>query len=136
DFYDCYDVDFTLGATVLGNAAFYDLGGGNDRYYAGSCSLGAAMAGVATFYDDGGSDTYKSKIFTQGAAAFGIGIMFDDAQGDAPVFDIAEGNEEEIDAHERDSSQPDILASVDNDTYSAWSMAQAFARTRGVALCI
>ncbi|MEZ5338345.1 MAG: hypothetical protein R3F46_08770 [bacterium] len=94
------------------------------------------MAGVATFYDDGGSDSYRSKIFTQGAAAFGIGIMYDDAQGDTPAFDIAEGNEKEIDAFERSADSPDILSAVDNDTYSAWSMAQAFARTRGVALCI
>ncbi|MCH7471780.1 hypothetical protein IIA79_02380 [bacterium] len=136
DFYDCADVDITLGAAVLGVAAFYDLGGGNDRYYAGSCSLGAAMGGIATFYDDGGSDYYSGKVFTQGAAGFGIGIMVDDSVGDAPVFDTAEGNDDAIDAHERDPSQPDVRSAMDNDYYTAWSEAQAFARTRGIALCI
>ncbi|MCB1216055.1 HEAT repeat domain-containing protein [bacterium] len=136
DLYDCGDTDITLGAAVLGNAAFFDFGGGDDRYYAGSISLGAAMCGIASFYDDGGSDTYSSKVFSQGAAAFGTGIMYDDAQGETPAFDIAEGNEKEIDAFERSADSPDILSAVDNDTYSAWSESQAFARTRGVALCI
>ncbi len=136
DFYDCADVNITLGAAVLGVAAFYDLGGGDDRYYAGSCSLGAAMGGIATFYDDGGSDYYSGKVYTQGAAGFGIGIMVDDAVGDAPEFDTAEGNEGVIDAHELDPTEPNVHSQMDNDYYTAWSESQAFARTRGVALCV
>jgi hypothetical protein len=125
DFYDCADVDITLGAAVLGCAAFYDLGAGNDRYYAGSCSLGAAMGGIALFYDDGGSDTYSGKVYTQGAAGFGIGLMIDDSVQPAPVV-----------ATDVETPDPIDIRSFDNDTYTAWSEAQAFARTRGVALCI
>jgi hypothetical protein len=136
DFYDCADVDITLGAAVLGRASFHDLGGGNDRYLAGSCSLGAAMGGMATFYDDGGSDHYSGKVFTQGAAGFGIGIMIDDSVSEAPVFDTAEGNDGPIDAYETGAGDVDTHSLVDNDSYTAWSNAQAFARPRGVALCI
>jgi len=136
DFYDCADVNITLGAAVLGVAAFYDLGGGDDRYYAGSCSLGAAMGGIATFYDDGGCDYYSGKVYTQGAAGFGIGIMIDDSVADAPEFDTAEGNDAVIDSYETGESEVDTHSLLDNDTYTAWSNAQAFARPRGVALCI
>ena len=73
DFYDCADTDVTLGAAILGVAAFYDLGQGNDRYCGGSCILGASMGGIATFYDDGGSDQYDGKVYTEGAAGFGFG---------------------------------------------------------------
>ena len=125
DYYDCGDTDITLGAAVLGVAAFYDLGSGNDRYFAGHCSLGAAMAGVATFYDDGGSDYYSGKTYTQGAAGFGIGLMYDDSV--QPAQDIPTDVE---------TPDPIDLHPFDNDYYTAWSEAQAFARTRGVALCI
>ena len=73
DVYDCGDVNITLGAAVLGIAAFFDLGQGNDRYVGGHCSLGAAMGGIATFYDDGGTDTYEGKTYTQGAAGLAWG---------------------------------------------------------------
>jgi hypothetical protein len=125
DTYDCAETDITLGAAVLGVGAFFDLGQGNDRYYAGSCSLGAAMGGIALFYDDGGSDSYSSKVFTQGAAGFGIGLMIDDAVQPAPVV-----------ATDVETPDPIDIRSFDNDSYSAWSEAQAFARTRGVALCV
>jgi len=113
-----------------------DLGGGDDRYYAGSCSLGAAMGGVATFYDDGGSDYYSGKVYTQGAAGFGVGIMIDDSVEPAPQFDTAEGNDAVIDECETGESEVDAHSLMDNDYYTAWSNAQAFARPRGVALCI
>ena len=124
DFYDCGDVDITLGAAILGVAAFYDLGQGNDRYIAGSCSLGAAMCGIATFYDDGGSDTYESKVYSQGAAGFGIGIMVDDSLQDPPVMTTDEGTSDPVD-----------IAQFDNDHYYAWANSQAFARTKGFAIC-
>jgi hypothetical protein len=136
DLYDCADVDMTLGAAVMGYGFFYDLGGGDDRYYAGFCSLGAAIGGVALFYDDGGCDYYSGKAFTQGAAGFGIGVMIDDSVDNAPVFDTAEGNEGVIDEHESGASDKDVHSRMDNDYYTAWESAQAFARTRGVALCI
>jgi hypothetical protein len=124
DHYDCADVNFTLGAAVLGNAAFYDLGADNDHYAAGNASLAASIAGVATFYDDGGSDYYSGKAYTQGAAGFGIAVMCDDSVQPAPVvpFDV-------------ETPDPIDAAAFDNDTYVAWSEAQGFARTRGIAIC-
>lgn len=124
DFYDCGDVNITLGAAILGVAAFYDLGQGNDRYVAGSCTLGAAMCGVATFYDDGGSDTYEGKVYSQGAAGFGIGVMLDDSVHDAPVVPTDEETPDPID-----------IGAFDNDHYYAWTNSQAFARTLGFAVC-
>ncbi len=124
DVYDCGDVNITLGAAVLGVAAFYDLGQGNDRYIAGSCSLGAAMCGIATFYDDGGSDIYEGKVFSQGAAGFGIGVMVDESVQPAPEVPTDEETPDPIDFH-----------SFDNDRYYAWTNSQAFARTLGFAIC-
>ena len=124
DYYDCGDVNITLGAAVMGVAAFYDLGQGDDRYYAGSCSFGAAMCGVATFYDDGGSDTYEGKVYTQGAAGFGIGVMVDDSVHDAPEIPTDESTPDPID-----------IGAFDNDRYGAWTNSQAFARTKGIAIC-
>ncbi|MCX6644930.1 MAG: HEAT repeat domain-containing protein [bacterium] len=124
DFYDCGDVDITIGAAILGVAAFYDLGQGNDRYITGSCALGASMCGIATFYDDGGSDTYESKVYSQGAAGFGIGIMVDDSLQDPPVMSTDEGTADPVD-----------IGQFDNDHYYAWTNSQAFARTLGVAIC-
>jgi len=125
DVYDCASVDITLGAAVLGTAMFCDLGAGNDRYLAGNCSLGAAMGGIGVFYDDGGSDYYSGKAYTQGAAGFGIGVMIDDSVQAPPVVPTDVETPEPID-----------LAAFDNDYYTAWTNAQAFARTLGLALCI
>ncbi len=124
DIHDCRDIDVNLGAAVLGVAAFYDLGGGNDRYYAGNVSLGAAAGGIAVFYDDGGSDTYEGKVFTQGAAGFGIGIMLDASAYPAPEIPT-----------DVETPDPIDIADFGNDRYFAWSNAQAFARTLGVAIC-
>ncbi len=125
DVYECGDVNITVGAAVLGVAAFYDLGAGNDRYVTGHCTLGAAMGGAAVFYDDGGSDVYEGRTFTQGAAALGIGVFIDDAVQPLPESSTDEGTKEPVD-----------IGLFDNDRLSAWANAQAFARPRGVALCI
>jgi len=124
DFYDCGDVNINLGAAVLGVAAFYDLGQGNDRYVSGNATLGAAMCGIATFYDDGGSDTYEGKVFSQGSAGYGIGIMVDDSVQAAPEVPT-----------DVDTPEPIEIALFDNDFYHAWANSQAFARTLGFALC-
>ncbi len=124
DFYDCGDTNITLGAAVLGVAIFADLGQGNDRYVAGSCSLGAAMGGFAIFADDGGSDTYEGKVFTQGAAGFGVAMMLDDSKQSEPEFSTDEGMEDPIN-----------IRLFDNDVYRAWMNSQAFARTKGIAIC-
>jgi hypothetical protein len=124
DFYDCGNTDITLGAAILGIAAFFDLGNGNDRYVAGNCTLGAAAGGIAIFYDDGGTDTYGGKAYTQGAAGFGIGLMIDDASGKAPAVPTDVETPEEL-----------VAEGFDNDSYTAYTNAQAFARTLGVAVC-
>lgn len=124
DVYDCREVDINFGAAVLGIAAFYDLGGGNDRYYAGNITLGAAAGGIAVFYDDGGSDTYEGKVYTQGAAGFGIGLMLDGSAHPAPEIPT-----------DIETPDPINIADFGNDRYSAWGNAQAFARTLGIAIC-
>lgn len=125
DVYDCGATDITLGAAVLGIAAFYDLGAGNDRYTGGHVSLGAAIGGCAVFYDDGGSDVYEGKTFTEGAAGFGIAVFFDDATQERPVQPTDE-----------ETKDPIEIRLFDNDRVTAWANAQAFARPRGIALCV
>jgi hypothetical protein len=125
DRYECADVNVSLGAAVLGVAAFYDLGAGDDRYEAGHATLGAAMAGVAVFHDDGGTDVYEGRTFTEGAAGFGVGVFLDDSVQEEPETSSDEGTKEPVD-----------IRLFDNDHVTAWGNAQAFARPRGVALCI
>ncbi|MDF1703010.1 MAG: hypothetical protein P1V36_17820, partial [Planctomycetota bacterium] len=125
DLYDCAEVNFTLGAAILGVAAFLDLGMGDDRYRGGHATLGAAMGGVAVFYDDGGSDVYEGKTFTQGAAGFGVGVFQDDARQERPETSADEGTKDPVD-----------VGLFDNDRLRAWSSAQAFARCHGIALCL
>ena len=48
-------------------------------------------------YDDGGSDTYQGKTFTQGAAGYGIGILYDDAVQAAPTLTTDEETKDPID---------------------------------------
>jgi hypothetical protein len=125
DVYACGDVDVTLGAAVLGAAALFDLGQGDDRYEGGHVSLGAAIGGAGVLYDDGGSDVYEGKSFTQGAAGYGLGLLYDDAVQPAPDISTSEETKDPID-----------LSRFDNDRLHAWTAAQAFARCRGVALCV
>lgn len=125
DVYDCGEVDVTLGAAVLGAAALFDLGQGDDRYVGGHVSLGAGIGGVGILYDDGGSDVYEGKAFTQGAAGYGIGILYDDAVQPEPAISTAEETKDPVD-----------LGAFDNDRLHAWTAAQAFARCRGIALCV
>ncbi len=124
DVYDCAETNITLGSGVLGVGVFYDLGSGNDKYYAGSLTLGASVGGIGVFYDDGGSDIYDSKVYTQGAAGFGIGLMVDDSVNAPPVIPT-----------DVETPDPIEIAGFDNDSYRAWTNAQAFARTRGIAIC-
>lgn len=125
DRYECDDVPIALGAAVLGIACLLDRGGGNDRYEGGDGSLGAAMGGVAVLFDEGGSDTYSGRTFTQGAAGFGLGLLLDGTPGPGPTVSADEGTKDPVE-----------LATFDNDRLSAWCSAQAFARCRGVALCV
>lgn len=125
DVYDTPDVDLTLGSAVLGIALLADLGLGNDRYSAGHGSLGAAMGGVGILVDDGGSDTYEGKAYTQGAAGFGVGALLDMGASRKPVLSRDEG-----------TPDPVNIGAFDNDRFTAWSSAQAFARCRGIALLV
>ncbi|MBU1023915.1 hypothetical protein KKB99_06500, partial [bacterium] len=125
DKYFCDDVNITLGASIMGVGAFYDLGGGDDLYKGGNMSLGSATCGIASFFDDGGSDEYFTKVYGQGAAGYGIGVMVDQAP---PLVDTGESpankEEEEIDE-----------SLIENDKYDAWLMAQGFSRQWGIGLC-
>ena len=125
DVYDAPGVNLTLGSAVLGIALLADLGHGNDRYSAGHASLGAAMGGVGILFDDGGSDVYEGKSYTQGAAGFGLGALLDAGEGPLPAVT-------------RDEGTPDTatIGQFDNDRFTAWSSAQAFARCRGIALLV
>lgn len=125
DLYDCRDVDCTLGAAILGVGILMDLGQGNDRYHAGHLSLGAAVGGIALLHDDGGSDVYEGKTFTQGAAGFGVGILFDQSLQAPPKVSTSE-----------ETKDPVAIAAWDNDRLTAWCTAQGFSRTLGVGLCI
>ena len=125
DVYECAEQNVSLGAAILGVAAFYDLGAGNDRYVGGHVTLGAAIGGAAVFHDDGGSDVYESRTYTQGAAGFGVAVFHDDSVQALPATSSDEGTTEPVD-----------FALFDNDRLSAWGNAQAFARPRSVALCV
>ncbi len=125
DVYECGEQNLTLGAAILGVAAFYDLGAGDDRYVGGHVTLGAAIGGAAVFYDDGGSDVYEGRAYTQGAAGFGVAVFHDDAVQAPPETSSDEGTKEPVE-----------IGLFDNDRLSAWANAQAFARPRSVALCI
>ncbi|MCD6216859.1 HEAT repeat domain-containing protein [bacterium] len=125
DRYFCEDVNVTLGASVMGVAAFYDFGQGNDIVKGGHFSIGATACGIASFMDDGGSDEYSSGIYSQGAAGYGIGVLLDRA----PMFvdtgvSPANTEEDEVDKN-----------LIQNDSYDAWLMAQGFSRQWGVGLC-
>lgn len=125
DVYACRDTNLTLGSAVLGIAAFYDLGVGDDVYHGGHGTLGAAVGGVAVFHDDGGSEVYEGRTFTQGAAGYGIAVFHDDSVQERPVMTSDEGTKDPVD-----------VGLFDNDRLVAWANAQAFARPRSVALCI
>jgi hypothetical protein len=125
DSYFCKDTDITLGASVMGVAAFYDMGNDNDKYYGGNISLGATACGIASFLDDGGSDEYFTKVYGQGAAGYGVGVMVDKAPelvdtGESP----ANQENEEIDE-----------SGIQNNRFEAWLMGQGFSRQWGVGLC-
>lgn len=124
DLHDARTTELSLGAAVLGVAAAYDLGAGDDRYFVGHGTLGAAMGGVAVFQDDGGTDVYEGRTYTQGAAGWGLGVFLDGAAQPEPETSSDEGTAEPVD-----------VGLFDNDTLTAWANAQAFARPGGVAIC-
>ncbi|MDT8437490.1 MAG: hypothetical protein RQ729_00605 [Wenzhouxiangellaceae bacterium] len=65
-----------LAGTVLGLSLLYDRSG-NDRYFGGRISQGAAVAGVAVLVDDQGDDDYSAHELAQGAGLAGIGLLLD-----------------------------------------------------------
>lgn len=60
-----------------GIGMLFDLGGGADVYDSLAASQGYAALGVGVLFDDGGRDTYHSEVASQGSALCGIGILID-----------------------------------------------------------
>ncbi|MHC4662633.1 MAG: hypothetical protein ACYS8W_13200 [Planctomycetota bacterium] len=75
-------IDQSQGAGVLGIGILADFGG-NDEYEGGVASQGACAYGVGMLYDGGkGKDQYKSFGISQGAGFCGIGMLIDEAGND------------------------------------------------------
>lgn len=70
------------GGARAGIAALVDYGGGDDVYRSLRLSQGAAAFGVGVLVDDGGDDEYETEAAGQGAATFGIGLIVDGGGAD------------------------------------------------------
>ncbi len=70
------------GSGRMGVGALVDLGGGADVYRSLRFSQGAAAAGVGLLFDDGGDDLYEAEAASQGAATFGWGLLLDGGGAD------------------------------------------------------
>ncbi len=70
------------GGAVLGYAAVYDLGEGDDTYSADACGAGFGLAGVGWVVDAGGNDRYTMRMWCEGAASHGIGLLVDEGGRD------------------------------------------------------
>ncbi len=64
-----------------GVGMLFDLGQGADRYDSLAASQGYAALGVGVLFDDGGADHYTSEVASQGAAISGIGLLVDLGEG-------------------------------------------------------
>ncbi len=65
------------GGARLGIAFLFDFGAERDEYRSMRMSQGYAALGVGVLYDEGGDDTYQCEAGCQGAAGFGMGILLD-----------------------------------------------------------
>lgn len=72
-------------SALLGVALLYDLGAGKDTYRSLFFSQGAAVFGVGVLYDDGGDDDYGAEALSQGAGAWGVGMLLDGGGNDKYV---------------------------------------------------
>jgi len=66
--------------SAFGIGASYDLDG-DDSYSADDFSC-SAFCGYQTHLDNKGSDSYRSGLFTQGAAMFGVSVLLDNSGSD------------------------------------------------------
>jgi len=116
---------------VIGNpfAVVIDLEG-DDHYHTDRIfSQGAALFGAGVLIDRRGNDTYRAADFSQGAGAFGTGILLDRAGRD--IYDAA--------AFVQAAGFFGIGLLADgegNDRYSAECYAQGFASVRGYGLLL
>jgi hypothetical protein len=65
------------GSGTFGYGFLVDLGGGDDAYASLRMSQGFAAIGVGMLWDDGGSDTYDAEAGSQASALGGIGLLVD-----------------------------------------------------------
>jgi len=97
--------------------------GGNDAYYSDRLfSQGAALFGAGVLIDCGGDDVYRASHYSQGAAMFGTGLLWDMAGTD--IYDagfFAQGASDFGNALLADNSG--------NDNYRCWCYGQGFAST-------
>lgn len=70
------------GGARAGTAIHVDLGAGDDRYRSLRLSQGAGAFGTGVLIDEGGNDLYEAEAFAQGAGSFGIGLLLDGAGND------------------------------------------------------
>lgn len=74
-----------------GIGMLFDLGQGADRYDSLAASQGYAALGVGVLFDDGGADHYTSEVASQGAALAGIGLAVDLGAGDDTRYLVNSG---------------------------------------------
>ena len=80
------------GGARAGVATVVDLGGDDDRYLSLRLSQGAAAFGAGVLVDDGGDDEYRAEIMAQGAAAFGFALQLDLGGRDVrSAYEFAQG---------------------------------------------
>ncbi len=80
------------GSGRLGYGYLIDLGGGDDEYHSLRMSQGFAALGVGLLWDDDGDDRYESETASQGASLVGLGILFDGGGSDSyRAFMMAQG---------------------------------------------
>jgi HEAT repeat protein len=96
---------------------------GNDYYYSDRLfSQGAAMFGAGVLIDCGGDDVYRASHYSQGASMFGTGLLWDMEGTD--IYDagfFAQGASDFGTALLADNSG--------NDNYRCWCYGQGFAST-------
>jgi hypothetical protein len=70
------------GSGIFGYAFLLDRGGGDDQYRSLRSSQGFAALGIGVLWDDGGNDVYESEATSQASAAAGVGLLWDASGND------------------------------------------------------
>jgi hypothetical protein len=80
------------GVGLAGVGMLWNLGPEDDSYQSLAVSQGFAAMGVGVLYDEGGDDTYAAEVGAQGVGMFGIGTLIDRAGKDSyRSFSISQG---------------------------------------------